>query len=65
LQALKEALNMWNEAENYVLTDNSWHVNEYYESARERVVATAGKGKCNEYDDNVLGFACRVPMKVR
>jgi hypothetical protein len=56
---------MWNEAENYVLTDNSWHVNEYYESARERVVATAGKGKCNEYDDSVLGFACRVPMKVR
>jgi hypothetical protein len=56
---------MWNEAENYVLADNSWHVSEYYESTRQRVVSSAGEGKCNQYEDSELGFACRVPMKVR
>jgi hypothetical protein len=56
---------MWNEAENYVLADNSWHVSEYYESARQRVVASAEKGDCNQYNETVLEFACKVPMKVR
>ena len=55
---------MWNEADEYDIPDDSWHVTDYYEKTRERVFAMADSGPCKEYKELDLDFACKYPMKV-
>eukprot|EP00980_Cylindrotheca_fusiformis_P008142 scaffold1727_cov133-Cylindrotheca_fusiformis.AAC.45 len=63
LQALKEVLVMWNEAEDYRLADDAWHMTAYYENQRQELMrAGTVEGKCNAYKG--LQFTCEVPVKV-
>jgi hypothetical protein len=67
LQALNEALTMWNEAGGYELADDVWHVAAYYQNIRSKLVALVPEdGACNKYEERAgLGFLCNQPMKVR
>jgi hypothetical protein len=63
LQALKEVLSMWHEADGYQLADDVWHVTNYYQGMRTKVVAAEDK-HCFNYGDFGLPFVCKYPMKV-
>jgi hypothetical protein len=66
LQALKEALITWNEAEGYELADDDWHVTAYYDNIRNKVAALGPEiGDCNKYAEHDIEFVCNYPMKVR
>jgi hypothetical protein len=73
LEALKDALTMWNEAENYELKDDDWHVTAMYDKVRDGVAKLgADKGNCNKYNDknnkdreNFSNFMCTHPLKAR
>ena len=67
LQALKEALAMWNEAGGYELADDVWHVTAYYENTRSKLAAMKPEDSpCYKYEERAeLGFLCNQPMKVR
>jgi hypothetical protein len=66
LQALKEALTTWNEADGYALADDVWHVTAYYDNIRNKVAALGPEiGECNKYAEQDLQFVCNYPMKVR
>jgi hypothetical protein len=67
LEAIKDALKHWNEAEDYVLPDEAWHVSTHYEELR-----TAVKGmnltqtSCLEFGTmHGMEFLCHHPIKVR
>jgi hypothetical protein len=65
LQALKEALTMWNEADGYALADDVWHVTAYYDNIRNKVAALGPEiGQCNKYTEHDVEFVCNYPMKV-
>ena len=50
LEALKEALKTWDEAENQILKDEDWHVTAMYDKQRDGVANLADdKGFCNRY----------------
>jgi hypothetical protein len=38
LQALREAIVIWMEADNYILNDDVWHMSSYYENIRSKVM---------------------------
>jgi hypothetical protein len=71
LFALHDALSQWSEttdeAESYRLDDDVWHVTEYYENQRTKVMAVdpleTGCGQFEE--DHGLGWVCNVPLKGR
>ena len=65
LQALKEVLTMWNDADGYDVPDESWHVTKYYNDKRKKVIAMADIGPCKEYKELDLDFACKYAMKVQ
>jgi hypothetical protein len=66
LQALKDALTLWHEAEGYELADDTWHVTERYESIRSKLSSQGQSfGNCHKYDTLGIGFICDKPMKVR
>jgi hypothetical protein len=66
LQALKEAMTLWKEADNYDLPDDAWHVTALYEKSRANVAALgADIGHCPDYEKSLLGFACNYTVKVR
>ncbi|CAJ1951846.1 unnamed protein product [Cylindrotheca closterium] len=64
LQALKEVLTEWKEADGYVLDDSSWHVTKYYDDMRARV-SDSPNGACSDLKKVALGFACNHPVKAR
>jgi hypothetical protein len=66
LQALKEALTEWKEAEGYELPDSAWHLTERYEKVRSNFakLETIG-GSCSGFEtQHNAGFLCTVPFKV-
>jgi hypothetical protein len=65
LQALKEALTIWNDAQNYELNDNDWHMTDHYNEVRKRLNDHLKEGECNKYDKNGLADMCKFPMKAR
>jgi hypothetical protein len=68
LQALKEALTMWNDAEadNYQLEDEAWHVTAHYERTRTNLAKVPIEdGHCQNYDQFGMEFICKYPMKAR
>jgi hypothetical protein len=66
LQALKEALTLWNEADGYVLEDGVWHVTERYDKIRSGMAAIPNDaGDCPKYENMGLASWCKYPMKVR
>lgn len=66
LEATKDALTIWKNAEGYKLDDKDWHLTEHYKKLRK------GLDEMNLEDHHCLGFAqngmefmCKYPMKVR
>lgn len=65
LQALKDALTSWKEAEGYILPDEAWHVTEHYDKVRSNLGSMDDSaGACHLYDEDELGFICDKPLKV-
>lgn len=67
LSALQAAINIWNE--NVMggppLTDEYWHVTEYYDNIRNKVLNLDKKlGECYK-DEHLPDRLCNTPMKVR
>lgn len=63
LSALKDALQLWFEAEDFKLADTVWHVSTLYDSIRSN--ATSDIGACHtEMRKHNLEFACQFPLKV-
>jgi hypothetical protein len=66
LQALKEALTLWNETDGYILEDSVWHVTERYDKIRSGMAALPNDaGDCPKYEEIGLASWCKYPMKVR
>jgi len=69
LEALKEALTMWNDAKNYKLEDDMWHVTSLYDNTRSKVEKLGPDvGKCNEYADKKNAFSalmCNTAIQAR
>jgi hypothetical protein len=64
LSALKEALTLWKNANGYALPDEAWHVSAYYDSVHSKI--SEAPGACHtQYGDAGLGWACKLPVKVR
>ncbi len=67
LEATKDALTIWNDAENkFVLEDDVWHLSAHYERQRKRVDAIPlEEYHCTNYVENNMEFMCKYPLKVR
>jgi hypothetical protein len=69
LQALHEVLVTWSEAERgdgHELSDDDWHVTDYYKNQREKIQALDPKETgCGEFEKNGLEHFCTIPMKGR
>ena len=66
LEALKEALILWNDAKDYVLADDMWHVTSLYDNTRSKVSKLSPDiGSCKEYGDNFSSFMCNTAIKAR
>jgi hypothetical protein len=67
LQSLQNAVNLWNDnvAGGPPLADEFWHVTEYYDNIRKKVMnMEKGVGPCYEYEGKLPGRMCNTPMKV-
>eukprot|EP00535_Pseudo-nitzschia_heimii_P007515 CAMPEP_0197188352 /NCGR_PEP_ID=MMETSP1423-20130617/17661_1 /TAXON_ID=476441 /ORGANISM="Pseudo-nitzschia heimii, Strain UNC1101" /LENGTH=873 /DNA_ID=CAMNT_0042640159 /DNA_START=22 /DNA_END=2643 /DNA_ORIENTATION=+ len=66
LQALKEVLTMWNDAKDYNLADDTWHVTSMYDNTRSKVEKLGPDvGSCNQYKDEFTDFMCNTAVKAR
>ena len=67
LQAMKEALTKWNDADGYKLPDEAWHLTQRYENTRTKVKSLGPEaGYCHSWASNhELQDLCKTPMKVR
>lgn len=65
LLALKEALQIWNEADNYELADDVWHVTAHYENIRSKVPLENKEAICYGFSEFGMNYVCDFPMKVR
>ena len=68
LQALREALREWQDANNHLLPTTSWHVSEYYESTKMRTRELGPDvGFCHEYSSDSLlpSRFCSLPIQSR
>jgi hypothetical protein len=65
LQAMKEALTLWNDAAGYALADEAWHMTTHYDTVRAGVYEHTGDGHCNEYWRVGMTSLCKFPMKGR
>jgi len=66
LEALKEALAMWNDAKDYNLADDVWHVTSIYDNTRSKVEMLDPKvGSCNKYKEKFTDFMCNTAVKAR
>jgi hypothetical protein len=64
LEALKEALTMWNDANDYKLEDDTWHVTSLYDNTRSKVEQLGPDvGKCTEFDFSAI--MCNTAIKSR
>ena len=64
LEALKEALTMWNDANDYKLEDDSWHVTSLYDNTRSKVEQLGPDvGKCTEFDFS--NMMCNTAIQAR
>ena len=70
LQALKEALVMWNEADGYALPDEAWHVTAHYEAIRAKVLSLTERTDLDErlkdkpLEKRELEILLKYPLKV-
>jgi hypothetical protein len=65
LQALKETLQEWSQAPNYLLDDSAWHVAEHYARIKTSVAnLTPEQGHCYKTleENHQLGFLCQHPF---
>ena len=65
LRALEKGLTMWNEAVNFVIPDEAWHVTAYYENIRSKIMSlNETQGTCRD-----LGLlpqrVCSTPMRAK
>ena len=66
LEALKDALTMWNDAKDYKLADDVWHVTSLYDNTRSKVEKLGPDvGSCNKYEDKFSKIMCNTPIKAR
>lgn len=69
LEALKDALTMWNDAKDYELADDTWHVTSLYDNTRTKVQNLGPDvGWCNEYGERkekFSSFMCNTAVKAR
>ncbi|MGK3747182.1 MAG: hypothetical protein ACI8RD_010944 [Bacillariaceae sp.] len=66
LEALKEALTLWNEAKDYELADETWHVTPLYDNVRTKVAnLKPDVGSCQEYESQFSSFMCNTAIKAR
>lgn len=68
LQALKEALQEWNQTPNYLLEDAAWHLTERYSKIKSSVAnLTPDQGHCYKTleESHKLGFLCQHPFHGR
>ncbi|KAL3931258.1 MAG: hypothetical protein SGBAC_011392 [Bacillariaceae sp.] len=68
LQALKEGLNEWNTAPEYILDDSAWHVTDLYNKIKDGVAhLNADQGLCYKTmeEKHGLGFFCNHPFQAR
>lgn len=66
LEALREVLTMWNEASNYELSDDQWHITSDYEKARQKIKEHIDEGECNKsFAKHGLSDLCKFPMQAR
>ena len=66
LEALKEALTLWNEAKDYELADETWHVTPLYDNVRTKVEnLKPDVGSCREYESQFSSFMCNTAVKAR
>jgi hypothetical protein len=64
LKALHEAITMWAAAPDYALPDAAWHVTDYYENIRSKVMSlNSTLGFC--HDSSLPDRVCDVPMNGR
>jgi len=66
LEALKEALTMWNTAKDYELPDDSWHVTPLYDNTRSKLENLGEDiGTCVQYKEPFSSFMCNHAVKAR
>lgn len=66
LDALKDALTMWNDAKDYKLPDDAWHVTSIYDNTRSKVEnLDPNVGTCKKYAEKFSQFMCKTPVKAR
>ena len=66
LNALKEGLKEWNEADEYNISDDSWHLTARYENIRTKLEDLGPDfGWCKEHEMNELDWVCKHPVKAR
>jgi len=64
LTGLKEAITLWKTAGE--LPDEAWHVNEYYDNIRSKVMNLGDDlGACSQYKGDLPDRACKVQLRVR
>jgi len=67
LMALDKALSMWQEADNFELPNEVWHVTEYYESIRQKAMTWSDRDEAGKdcFGMDLPDRVCTVPMKGR
>lgn len=66
LEALKDALATWNDAPNYELSDDAWHVTSLYDNTRSKLEKLDPEiGNCKEYEAGFTKFMCNTALKGR
>jgi len=66
LEALKDALTLWNDAKDYELADDLWHVSSIYDNTRSKLEnLDPNLGNCKEFKDNFSSFMCHKSVKAR
>ena len=66
LEALKDALATWNDAKDYQLDDDAWHVTSLYDNTRSKVEnLDPDVGSCKKYGDKFSSIMCNTPIQAR
>jgi hypothetical protein len=57
---------MWNEADNFELSDDQWHMTADFDNARQRIYEHINEGECvKSFANHGLSDLCKLPMKAR